>query len=56
MIKITQCEAEMLRKNGRDFDVHISSKTHKGKAKKYYLTENPESLEILTKYRKSITC
>lgn len=54
MIKITQCEAEMLKNKGRGFDVHISSKTHKGRAKKYYMTESEESLDILSEYRKSI--
>lgn len=53
MIKISKDEAEMLREKGRGFDVHMSSRTHKARAKKYYLTENPKSIQILEKYRKN---
>ena len=52
MIKISKEEAEYLRSKKRGFDVHMSSKTHKGRAKRYYLTESYKSLEILNKYRK----
>lgn len=52
MIKISQNEAKFLRENGRGFDVHVSSKTHKSRAKRYYLTESKGSLKMLAQYRK----
>lgn len=52
MIQISKFEAEVLRENGRAEDVHMSSKTHKGKAKRYYATENPKTIDIITAYRK----
>ena len=54
MIQISQKEAEYIRKHNRDFDVHMSSKTHKGNAKRYYLTTSDQSLYLLKEYRESV--
>lgn len=51
MILITKQEAQYLRERGYESYIHISSKTHKGKAKKYYLTENERVLNKLYNYR-----
>lgn len=53
LIKISKNEAEYLRENNRGCDIHISSKTHKGKAKRYYLTTDRKSMYLLNEYRKS---
>ena len=53
LIKIEADEAAYLRENGQAFDVHMTSATHKSKAKKYYLTTSPRSMKLLDKYRKS---
>ena len=54
MILITKNEAKYLREHGRGADINISSKTHKSRAKKYYLEEKEKSLKLLEEYRKSI--
>lgn len=54
MIKISKNEAEYLKSKNRGMDIHISSKSHKGKAKRYYLTESRKSLEMLNRYRNSV--
>ena len=41
----------MLRQNGRDKDVHISSQCHRGKAKRYFATTNVKTMELLEEYR-----
>lgn len=51
MILITNNETEYLRSKKMDKYITVSSKTHKSKAKKYYLTENPRALELLNHYR-----
>lgn len=51
MIKITKEEAFYLRSKGKAYDVHMSSKTHKARAKRYYLTESIGSLALLKQYR-----
>lgn len=51
VILITKQEAQYLRERGYESYIHISSKTHKGKAKKYYLTENERVLNKLYNYR-----
>ena len=54
MINISQKEAEYLRSKGRGFDIHTISKTHKGRAKRYYMTTRYKTIEILNEYRKSV--
>lgn len=54
MEKISRAEAEYLRQNGRAVDVHTSSKNHKGKSKKYYVTTSYKSLKLLREYRESL--
>ena len=41
----------MLREKGFGHFIQISSKTHKGRAKKYYLTENYKALKCLNRFR-----
>ena len=53
MILITKKEAYYLRDKGKGKDIIVSSKTHNGKAKRYYLTESKVSLDILSSYRKN---
>lgn len=53
MIQISKQEAFYLREKGRDKDIIVSSKTHHGKAKRYYLTESKASLKLLNKYREN---
>ena len=56
MIKISSKEAEYLRKNKLGYLVHVSSATHKSRAKRYYLTEDPKGLKKLKEYKEiSIT-
>lgn len=52
MILITKKEAYYLRDKGRGKDIIVSSKTHNGKAKRYYLTESKTSLKLLDTFRK----
>lgn len=52
MILITKKEAYYLRDKGRGKDIIVSSKTHNGKAKRYYLTESKVSLKLLDTFRK----
>ena len=54
MITINKKEAEYLRSKGRDHDIHVHNKTHKGNAKHYYLTTSFKSVDLLNKYRKKI--
>lgn len=53
MILITKKEAYYLRDKGRGKDIVVSSKTHHGKAKRYYLTESKKSLDLVQKYREN---
>ncbi len=41
----------MLRLMGRGDDVHMSSKEHKSRGKRYYATESPKTLKLLDEYR-----
>ncbi len=52
MISITKQEAAYMRSKKMGYLVHISSATHKGRAKRYYLTETPQSLKMIERYRK----
>jgi hypothetical protein len=54
LVLINQKEAEYLREHERGFDIHISSVTHKGRAKRYYLTTNKKSVDLLNQYRKKV--
>ncbi len=54
MVKINQHEAFYLRDMGLGKDVHMSSKTHKGRAKRYFATESPKTMKALKKYRQDI--
>ena len=51
MIQITQNEADYLRKKKFGYLIHISSATHKGRAKRYYLTEDYRGLKALKEFR-----
>ena len=51
MIEITQDEAIMLRENNRGKDVHMTSRNHRSKAKKYYATTSEKSMKLLDSYR-----
>lgn len=53
MIKINQKEAEYIRSNGMDYLVHMSSATHKSRAKRYYLTEDKRAMRLLKEYREN---
>ncbi len=53
LIKITKDEAEYLRKQRMGYLIHISSATHKGKAKRYYMTEDKKAMRTLQNYRKN---
>ena len=44
-------ESVMLEISGRGF---VSSITHKGRAKRYYLAEKEKSLQLLEKYRQAL--
>lgn len=55
MIKITQREAEILKQADREHDIHVHNKTHKKRAKTYYLTTSKESMHILNQYREKTT-
>jgi len=54
MILISSEEACYLREKKMGNFIVVSSKTHKSKAKKYYLTENQKALDILNGFRKSV--
>ena len=54
MILITQKEAEFMREKGFGRYISVSSQTHKSRAKRNYLTENPRALEQLYQYRESV--
>ena len=51
MVEINRKEAEMLRKAGFGGYVHMSSKTHKSRSKRYYLTEAKTPMDLLEYYR-----
>lgn len=51
MVEISRKEAEMLRKTGFGGYVHMSSKTHKSRSKRYYLTEAKTPMDFLEYYR-----
>lgn len=53
MIKISQDEAEYLRSKKLGYLVHVSSATHKGRAKRYYLTEDKKALHKLKEYKEN---
>lgn len=53
MIQISKNEAEYLRKQNMDYLIHISSATHKGKAKRYYMTEDKKAMRMLQNYQKN---
>lgn len=53
MIAINKEEAAYLRKNKRDADVHMSSRTKKSRGKRYFMTESFKSLKLLNDYRNS---
>lgn len=53
MIKISADEAKFLRSKNRSQDIHMSSATHKSRAKVYYLTTSPKSMRLLEEYRNS---
>lgn len=55
MIKITHDEADYLRSKKLGYLVHVSSATHKGRAKRYYLTEDRKALYKLKEYRENST-
>lgn len=52
MILITQDEAFYLRSLGRDEDIQVSSRTHKGRAKRYYMVETRDNKKDLKAYRR----
>ncbi len=53
MIKISQKEAEYIRSKGMDYLIHISSATHKSRAKRYYLTEDKKAMRLIREYREN---
>lgn len=55
MVKITANEAKYLREHGHGDEIHISSKTHKSRGKRYYLTENREPMRLLRNFRRKTT-
>ena len=55
MIDITRAEADMLRSAGLGNDVHMSSQSHKGRRKTYFLTTSPKAMKALNNYRKNHT-
>lgn len=55
MIKISSSEAEYLRSKRMGKDVHMSSSTHKSRAKRYWMTESNKSMAILADYRRKQT-
>ena len=53
MILITKREADYMRSEGYGHLISISSKSHKSKHRRYYLTENPAALGKLHKHREN---
>lgn len=51
IFKITRNEADMLRNNGYDEFVKVSSKTHKSRCKRYWIVEDRYVLRYLNRYR-----
>lgn len=51
MIKISAKEAEYLRSKRLGSLVHISSPTHKSRAKRYYMTEDPRGMKCIKHFR-----
>lgn len=51
VLKISKQEAEYLRDNGRGYDIHISSKSHKSRGKRYYATSSPKTMKLLDKFK-----
>lgn len=51
MIKINKNEAMYLRSMGRGKDITVVNVTHRSKAKRWYLTESPKSMDLLKEYR-----
>ena len=51
MISINAKEAEYLRSKGRGYDVKTANKSHKSRSKKYFMTTNFKSVELLNNYR-----
>lgn len=51
LISISQEEAKYLREHGRSHDIHLSSATHKGHAKRNWLTTSYKSMMLLEEYR-----
>lgn len=54
LISINAKEAEYLRSKGRGYDVKTANKSHKSRSKKYFMTTNFKSVELLNNYRKSL--
>lgn len=54
MIQITQSEAIMLRENNCEEDVHMTSRNHRSKAKKYYAVTSKKAMRLLEKYREQL--
>lgn len=52
MIKISKDEAEYMRSNKLGYLIHVSSATHKSKAKRYYMTEDQFGMKTINKYRR----
>jgi hypothetical protein len=50
--KITKNEAFYLRSQG--FFCPMTSRTHKGRSKRYYVIEEPRILKVLQEYRDSL--
>lgn len=53
MIKITKDEANYLRSKRMGHLIHMSSATHKGKSKRYYMTEDKRAMRTLQNYQKN---
>jgi len=53
LIDITKKEMEYLVKNGRGYDVHLASATHKSGYKTRFVTESPKTMKLLEEYRKN---
>lgn len=44
---------EYLVKNGRGYDVHLASATHKSGYKTRFVTESPKTMKLLEEYRRN---
>lgn len=53
MIKISKDEAEYMRSNKLGYLIHVSSATHKSRAKRYYMTEERKGLKLLAEYKEN---